>query len=136
MEILGLIQENNLRKTMSLALTLLLVMSSVPAALGEDNAATQITAMPAGAKMELRLKNNQTQRGARGPVSNVGFTLVDAHKGEHQIAFDDVASVKQLKSHTTRNILIGVGIGVAALGITAGILFRCGGLGCGNKIGI
>jgi hypothetical protein len=110
-----------------------MVMSSVPAASGEDNAATQITAMPAGAKMELHLKNNQTQRGAKGPVSNVGFTLVDAHKGEHQIVFDEVASVKQLKSHTTRNILIGVGIGVAALGITAVILLRCGPLGCANR---
>ena len=125
-----------MRKTISFALTLLMVISAVPAASGEDNAATQIIAIPAGAKMELHLKNNQTQRGAKGPVSNVGFTLVDAHKGEHQIAFDDVASVKQLKSHTTRNILIGVGIGVAALGITAGILLRCGGLGCGNRIGI
>jgi hypothetical protein len=113
-----------------------MVMSSVPAASGVDDAAAQITAMPAGAKMELHLKNNQTQRGVKGPVSNVGFTLVDAHKGKHQIAFDDVASVKQLKSHTTRNILIGVGIGVAALGITAGILLRCGPFGCGNKIGI
>jgi hypothetical protein len=136
MEILGLIQENNLRKTISLALMLLMAMSSIPAASGEDNVATQIATMPAGAKMELHLKNNQTLRGARGPVSNVGFTLVDARNGEHQIAFDDVASVKQLKSHTTRNILIGVGIGVAALGITAGILLRCGPLGCGNRIGI
>jgi hypothetical protein len=71
-------------------------------------------------------------RGTRGPVSNSGFTLVDARTGEHQIAFDDVASVRQLtkKSHLTRNILIGVGIGVAAVGITAGILFRCGSFGC------
>jgi hypothetical protein len=57
-------------------------------------------------------------------VSDTGFTLIDARKAEHQIAFDVVASVKQIttKSHTTRNILIGVGVGVAALGITAGIL--------------
>ena len=53
-------------------------------------------------------------------------------KCERQIEFDDVASVKQLKSHTTRNILIVVGIGVAALGITASITFRCGALGCGK----
>ena len=63
-------------------------------------------------------------------MSTSGFTLVDA--GEHQIAFDDVASVKQLtkKSHVTRNVLIGLGIGVAAVGITAGIIFRCGSFGC------
>ena len=125
-----------MRKTISLTLTLLMVMSLVPAALGEDDVAAQITVMPAGAKLELHLKNNQTMRGAKGPVSNAGFTLVDAHKSEHQITFDEVASVKQLKSHLTRNVLIGVGIGVAALGITAGILLRCGGLGCGSKIAI
>jgi hypothetical protein len=66
-------------------------------------------------------------------VSDSGFTLVDARTGEHQIAFDDVVSVKQFtpKSHTTRNILIGVGIGIAAVAITLGILVaRCGPFGC------
>lgn len=74
-------------------------------------------------------------RGTRGPVSSSGFTLVDARRAEHQIAFDDVASVKRIsaKSHTVRNILMVTGIGVAALGITAGILLRCGPFGCGKK---
>ena len=124
-----------MRKTISLALTLLMVMYLVPAALGEDSVASQITAMPTGARIELRLKNRQKMRGAKGPISSTGFTLVDARTGDRQIAFDDVASVKQLttkKSHTTRNILIGVGIGVAALGITAAILLRCGPFGCGK----
>ena len=124
-----------MRHTISLALTLLMVMHLEPVAAGGDSVASQITAMPTGAKIEIRLKNKQTMRGARGPVSNSGFTLVDARKAEHQIAFDDVASVKQIttKSHTTRNILIVTGIGVAALGITAGILLRCGPFGCGKK---
>ena len=114
-----------------------MAMHLVPAAFGEENVASQIAAMPTGAQIELRLKNKQRIRGARGPVSSTGFTLVDARTGDRQIAFDDVASVKQLatkKSHTTRNILIVVGIGVAALGITAAILLRCGPLGCGNKL--
>jgi hypothetical protein len=122
-----------MRKATSLTLTWIMVMHLVSAAFGEDTVASQITAMPAGAKIELLLKNKQTIRGTRGPVSDAGFTLVDTRKAEHQIAFDDVVSVKQLKSHTTRNILIGVGIGVAALGITAAILFRCGALGCGKS---
>jgi hypothetical protein len=124
-----------MRRGISLALTLLIVMHLVSSAVGEDNVARQITVIPAGTKIELRLKNKQTMRGARGALSNAGFTLVDVRAGDHQIAFDDVASVKQLtaKSHTTRNILIGVGIGVAALGITAGILLRCGPLGCGKR---
>jgi hypothetical protein len=122
-----------MRKATSLTLTWLMVMHLVSAAFGEDTVASQITAMPAGAKIELLLKNKQTMRGTRGPVSDAGFTLVDTRKAEHQIAFDDVVSVKQLKSHTTRNILIGVGIGVAALGITAAIVLRCGPLGCGKS---
>jgi hypothetical protein len=123
-----------MRKTISLALALLTAVHFVPSAFGEDSVTSQITAMPTGAKIELHLKNKQTIRGARGALSNAGFTLVDTRKGEHQIAFDDVASVKQLtaKSHTTRNVLIGVGIGVAALGITAAIVLRCGSLGCGK----
>jgi hypothetical protein len=118
-----------MQKTISLALTLLMVF---PAAFGQQNVASQITAMPAGTKIELRLNNKQTVRGTRGPLSTAGFTFVDARTGERQIAFDEVVSVKQLKSHTTRNVLIVVGIGVAALGITAGIIFRCGALGCGK----
>ena len=120
-----------MRKTISLALTLLMVTHLLPAAFGAESVASQITAMPTGTNIEIRLKNKQEMRGARGSVSSAGFTLVDARTGEHQIAFDDVASVKLTKkSHLTRNILIGVGIGVAALAITAGILFRCGSFGC------
>lgn len=121
-----------MRKTISLALTLLTVTQLLPAAFGAESVASQITAMPTGANIEIRLKNKQEMRGTRGPVSTSGFTVIDARTGEHQIAFDDVASVKQLtkKSHLTRNILIGVGIGVAAVGITAGIIFRCGSYGC------
>jgi len=122
-----------MRRTISLVLTLLILMHLIPAAAGEDSVANQITAMPTGARIEILLKNKQTMRGTRGPVSNAGFMLVDAQKAEHQIAFGDVASVKQIKSHTTRNILIVTGIGVAALGITVGILLRCGPFGCGKK---
>jgi|SRR5436190_16176938 hypothetical protein len=123
----------HLRKTVSLALVSLMVTHLLPAALGAESVASQITAMPAGTNVILRLKNKQTMRGTRGPVSNSGFTLVDARTGEHQIAFDDVVSVKQLtkKSHLTRNILIGVTIGIVAVGITVGILLRCGSFGCG-----
>ena len=121
-----------MQKTISLTLMLLMVTHLLPAVFGAESVASRITAMPTGTNVELRLKNKQTMRGTKGPVSNSGFTLVDAHTGEHQIAFDDVDSVKQLtkESHLTRNILIGVGIGVAAVGITAGILFRCGSFGC------
>jgi hypothetical protein len=123
----------NLRKITSLALTLLMVAQLLPAAFGAESVASQIRAMPAGTHIELSLKNKEKMRGTTGPVSNSGFTLVDARSGQHQIAFDDVASVKQLKSHVARNILIVAGIGVVAIGITAAVLLRCGPLGCGHR---
>jgi hypothetical protein len=124
-----------MRKTISLALMLVMMMHFLPAAFGAESIAIQITAMPAGTNIELRLKNKERMRGTRGTVSSSGFTLVDARSGQRQIAFGDVASVKILTktSHLVRNILIAVGIGVAALGITAAILLRCGPFGCGSK---
>ena len=109
-------------------------MHMVSAAFAAESVASQIAAMPPGTSIELGLKTKQKVRGTTGAVSTSGFTLVQAGSADRQIAFDDIASVKQLtkKSHLTRNILIGVGIGVAAVGITAAVLFRCGSLGC-NK---
>jgi hypothetical protein len=98
-----------------IALALGLLM--VPAAFGEESMASQITAMPVGARIELRLHNKQKVRGARGQLSNAGFTLVDDHAGERQIAFDEVVSVKRYKSHGVRNTLIVVGIVLVVLGI-------------------
>jgi len=48
--------------------------------------ASQIIAMPAGAKIELLLKNKQTMRGVRGPVSDAGFKFIDAHKVERPVS--------------------------------------------------
>jgi hypothetical protein len=127
-------QENIMRKVLSLALALLISMQLIPATLGADSVAAQIAALPAGTRIELHLKNKQKLRGATGPVSGAGFTLVDANRAEHQVAFDDVVSFREIgaKSHTRRNVLIGVAIGVAALGITAGLIARCAPFGCGN----
>lgn len=89
----------------------------------------EIMRMPVGTGIELRLKDKQKLRGARGTVSDSGLTLVDARSGERQIAFDDVSSVKQIKvgSHTGRNILIGVGIGIGAVAIVIVTLAHIGG---------
>ena len=105
------------RQVLSLGLVLLMVPSLIPAAFGADNVINQITGMREGISIELHLKNKKILRGTRGELSASGFTLVDPSRGNSQIAFDEVASVRQLtrKSHTTRNILIGVGIGVVVL---------------------
>jgi hypothetical protein len=124
------------REVLSLILTLAVLTRSASASPDTASVTTQIVGMPLGANIELRLKNKQKLRGSRGAVSNTGFALVDAHRAEQQIAFDDVVSVKPFsgKSHTTRNILIVAGIGVAAIGITLGILLRCGPFGCNSKL--
>ena len=100
-----------------------------PAAPGEISSQAQIASTPLGASIEIRLKDKQKLRGARGAVSGAGFTLIDNNSGERQIAFDNVASVRLLKpsSHTGRNILIGVAIGVGAVAIIIVSLAHKGG---------
>jgi hypothetical protein len=109
-----------------------------PDAFAADTIQSQVTAIPAGMRTEVRLNNKQKMRGALGPIDNAGFTLVDSHTGDRQIAFTDVASVKRFnaKSHLRRNILIATVIGVAAVGITAGVLLRGGPFGCGSHPGL
>ena len=120
------------RQAFSLLLTFGMLARLSTAAPDTTALTAQIVAMPLGANIEIRLKTKQRLRGARGAVTGAAFTLVSLHAAEQQIAFDDVASVKlySFKSHTTRNILIGVGIAAAALAITAAILLRCGPFGC------
>lgn len=122
-----------MRQTLSIVLLLLMVTPLGPAAFGAGSVASQITGTPSGANIEVRLKNKQSLRGTRGEVSSSGFTLVNPDAGDRQVAFDDVSSVKQLKtrnSHTTRNVLIIWGIvvvGVAgALAIDCATHTHCG----------
>jgi len=113
------------RALCALGLMLLMAVHLVPTALGAESVASEITAMPVGTKIEVRLKNKRRMSGITGQVSSVGFALVDSGKVEHQIAFDDVDSVKTInaKSHVTRNVLIGVGVGaVVVVGITAAVV--------------
>jgi hypothetical protein len=106
-----------MRQALSLALVFLVVTHLSPTASPAENVTGQITGMRMGVTIELQLKNKQTLRGTRGEVSASGFTLTDPSGGNRQIAFDEVASVKQLtkKSHTKRNVLLGVGIAVAVV---------------------
>jgi len=122
-----------MRQILSLVLAIGLLGQMSPAAFAAENVTSQITGMPLGTNIEVHLTNKQKVRGAKGTVSASGFMLVDARTGERQIAFSDVASVKQVsgKSHTTRNILIGVGIGVVAVVATLAILVaKCGPYSC------
>ena len=125
-----------MRQLLSITLALLMAMQLVPSAFGAESVAAEITALPLGTRVELHLKNKQKIRGATGAVSGTGFALVAAGVAEQQIAFDDVASVKRLdkKPHTTRTVLIVVGIGVAVTAIALGIyLKKCAPFGCNAK---
>lgn len=118
------------------ALSILLTLALLPrfAAADTPSVTQQIAAIPQGAAIELHLKNKEKLRGTKGAVSETGFTLITA-PADRQIAFADVASVKLHKSHTTRNVLIIVGIGVVAtVGIIAAVALRCGPLGCNSKL--
>ena len=103
-----------MRQTLSLTLVLLMLTQLGPVAFGADSVTIQITGMPAGTKIEVRLKNKERLQGTRGEVSDSGFTLLKPGTGDRKVAFDEVITLKQLaaKSHTTRNVLIAVGIGV------------------------
>jgi small nuclear ribonucleoprotein (snRNP)-like protein len=85
-----------------------MIMNLVPARLAADDIACRIAAMPAGTRVEVRLKSNETLRGSMGAVSSSGFTLLDSKAGAHQVAFSEVASVQQTnakRSHMKRNVL-------------------------------
>ncbi len=98
-------------------LCVIMTLALLPSFAAADTAAVtaQIAGMPFGARIEIRLKNAQKMRGTRGAVSETGLLLVDARASERQIAFVDIASVKQLThgSHLKRNIWIAVGVSVA-----------------------
>lgn len=112
-----------LRAFCAMALTLLMLTHLAPAAFGAESVASQITAMPPGSKVELRLKNKHKVSGTTGPASRSGFTLVDSNKGEHQIAFDDVISVKRItaKRRATEIAVIGVGIAAVVVGVVIAV---------------
>ncbi len=117
-----------IRPLIAIACTLMLTRMAT-AAPDAGSVRTQITSMPVGAGIEVRLKDQHKLRGSRGAVAETGFTLVDARSGERQINFDEVASVKlfHAKSHTGRNILIGVGIGIGVVAIVIAALAHSGG---------
>jgi hypothetical protein len=121
-----------MRQILCLVLVSLLVFQLSPAAFGADSLASQISGMPTGTDIEVLLKSKQTLRGGRGEVTASGFTLLNPSAGNGQIAFDDVASVKQLnkKSHTKRNVLIIVGIAVVAVAVAVVIYAKSCPLGC------
>ena len=126
-----------MQKIMCFALTFVMALQLVPTAFAKSSVASQISALPPGTRIELRLKDKQKLFGTTGAVSDLGFAFVDRSAGERQISFDDVASVKRVgaKSHTTRNVLIVAGIGLAVAAIAIIVHAKECPLGCGTHPG-
>ena len=84
----------------------------------------QANAIASNSPVEVKFANGSTQQGWISEISDTGFVL--SHEKHHQleksqVTFSEIQSVKQITEvkprHTTRNILIGVGIvwGVIAI---------------------
>ena len=111
-----------MRRTLALLLTVALAAGLCG---GQEKVSVrdQIRAIAPNSPVEVRFQDGSKLRGWISDVSDSGFVL--KHEIKHQLQdsqflFDSVRSVKAVKSvhpsHTTRNILIGVGIAVAVIG--------------------
>ena len=96
----------------------------------------QVRALDTNSPVEVRFMDGAKLRGWIGEVSDTGFVL--SHEARRQltksqVAFNQVRVVKQVHSvkpsHTVRNILIGVGVTLAAIGIIFGVGVAVHGLG-------
>ncbi|MCL5746264.1 MAG: hypothetical protein M1541_20425 [Acidobacteria bacterium] len=96
----------------------------------------QVRALDTNSPVEVRFMDGAKLRGWIGEVSDTGFVLsheVKRQLTESQVAFNQVRAVKQVHSvkpsHTVRNVLIGVGVTLAAIGIIFGVGVAVHGLG-------
>lgn len=123
-----------MRQYLTIGLVLLMAANLNSTAFGADDIAIQVAAVPMGAKVDVHLKNRQTLHGTRGAVSDSAFTLVNGGSTDRQVAFVDVASVKQAKSHTLRNVLIIAGVGVVIVVVVLAVHIAHCPLGCPAKV--
>lgn len=114
-----------MRQILSLLLTVALAGE---ACFGQTKASSagsieeQIRSIPPNSPVAVRLDDGSKLRGWISDVSDTGFVLTQERKSQlekRQIQFQQARSVKRINSvkpsHTTRNILIGVGIGVVVV---------------------
>ena len=122
-----------MRKVLVVVVALQLLPPNLPALGGGRaepvNTQQAIEAIPAGALIEVRLNNKQKLRGRRGEVFPDSFILrqISIQHGvsggtapDQKISFAEVRSLSRVKSpasHTRRNVLIAVGVTIAALGV-------------------
>ena len=89
----------------------------------------QLRAIDVRSPVEVRLNDGAKLRGWVGEVSGSGFVL-NHEEGpqakKSQVAFNQIKAVKQIQSvnprHTTRNLLIGVGVALAAVVVVVAVV--------------
>jgi hypothetical protein len=96
----------------------------------------QVRALDTNSPVEVHFMDGAKLRGWIGEVSDTGFVLsheVKRQLTKSQVAFNQIRAVKQVHSvkpsHTARNVLIGVGVTLAAIGIIFGVGVAVHGLG-------
>lgn len=101
------------------AIALICVASLLPAGPLALPPAEQIAAMPAGRRVELRLKTGVVLVGRVGAIQDRSFTLEPDRKGgaPHQIAFEDVSAVK-VRSTVKEKWIIGITIYLLLAGLS------------------
>ena len=111
-----------MRQTLALLLTVALA-ADLCGAQQKISVRDQIHSFAPNSPVEIRFHDGSKLRGWISEVSDSGFVLkheVKRQLQDSQFPFDTVRSVKAVKSvhpsHTTRNILIGVGIAVVVIG--------------------
>ena len=104
-----------MQKILALALTIVIISYSVPAASSAQSVENQIRSMKLGTRIEIQLKSQEKLTGSRGEVSATGFTLISKGNADRHIAFSNVTSVRK-KSNVKRNVIIAaiVIVGAAA----------------------
>ncbi len=82
----------------------------------------QVSQIPAGSQVEVRLLNKERFRGRLGEVSDEGFTVQVATGNRietRKVAFSDAKSVKAIERGKKRNILLGAGVTFVLLFVLA-----------------
>jgi hypothetical protein len=98
-------------------LVLALATSLTTTCFGLSSPQEQVRALATNTPVEVKFVDGSRQRGRISGVSDTGFVL----KGQ-TIPYSQVQTVKELKNHKKRNILIAVGV-VVTVGLVVAIIW-------------
>jgi len=111
-----------LRPLVSMILSILLMPGHSFSGPQTPDAKVQAGKIKPGRKIAVELRSGEQVRGRMGQISDSGFNVEPLKAGAgmtRTIAFDQVESLKPVKSH----IAIYIVVGVVAVGLTIGIIY-------------